>query len=132
MALMEWTPAYSVGVDRFDQDHQQLIRILNELNDAMTERRGKIVIGSVLFDLVRYTERHFTAEETAMKRCGYVGYEPHCEEHRVLRQKVRAFVAEYESGNALISVDVLWFLRDWLQSHILKSDRAYSECLSSL
>lgn len=129
MPLIEWTPSYSVGVERFDDDHQQLFRLLNELNDAMRERRGKSVIGMVLSELVAYTQHHFAAEEVAMKRCGYGRYQEHRDEHDALTKRVREFAAEYERGNALVSVDVLCFLRDWLENHILHSDRAYAECL---
>jgi len=131
MPLIEWIPAYSVGVSEFDHDHQQIMRMLNELNDAMRERRGKLVVGRILTELLAYTERHFGAEEAAMKRCGYPKYQQHYTEHRSLTQRVKLFSAEFELGDALISIDVLYFLRDWLETHILQSDRAYAECLST-
>lgn len=130
MPLMEWKPEYSVGVERLDQDHKQLIRMLNELNDAMHEQRGRAAIGPILAELLQYTERHFGAEEVAMKRCGYANYDAHRAQHRELTEKVRLMSHEYELGDALISVEALYFLRDWLESHILKSDQAYAPCMA--
>ena len=63
MPLFTWNASYSVNVKRFDADHQQLFSILNELHDAMKAGRGKEVLEGTLTELLRYTERHFTAEE---------------------------------------------------------------------
>lgn len=103
--------------------------MLNELNDAMREQRGRTVIGPILDGLLAYTKRHFAAEEAAMERCGYPNFERHCIEHKALTERVRLFASEYALGDALITIDVLYFLRDWLENHILRSDRAYTKYL---
>lgn len=131
MPLMEWKPSYSVGVEKFDADHRRLMELLNQLNDAMLARQGKLVIGSVLKELLEYTERHFSAEERAMLRCGYEGLDQHVKQHRALTERVRLLVSEYELGDTLISVEVLSFLRDWLDGHILGTDQGYAQCLKS-
>ncbi len=132
MPLMEWKPSYSVGIASFDEDHQKLIRMLNELNHALQERKGKLVIGSILMRLMEYTDYHFSAEETAMRLREYEGYAHHRDEHRILAAKVRDYVSEFTSGNALISINVLCFLRDWLENHMIREDQAYSECLRGI
>jgi len=38
----EWTDAYSVSVLRFDTEHKKLFSLINELNDAMAEKRGRL------------------------------------------------------------------------------------------
>lgn len=35
MALIEWTPALEVGLEEMDRQHRQLVKILNELHQAM-------------------------------------------------------------------------------------------------
>ena len=57
MALFEWKEDYSVSVKQFDGDHQKLFSLVNELNDAMAQGQGRLVIGSVLQQLLQYT-RH--------------------------------------------------------------------------
>ncbi len=126
MELMEWLPEYSVGSMKLDDDHRQLFRLINELNEAMRERRGKEVIAPVLVQLHTYASRHFEAEEAVMKHCGYPHLAKHCQEHRTFTQSVESLIDEYERGNKLISIDVLLFLRDWIQKHILYSDQDYA------
>jgi hemerythrin len=131
MPLMKWNTDYSVRVQEFDNHHQQLFTMVNDLNDAMQARKGKEVLGQVLLGLAAYTERHFAAEEAAMKRTKYPDYVAHADEHRKLVAKVRDFMREYESGNALVSIDLLIFLRDWLQKHILITDHKYATHLNA-
>jgi hemerythrin len=48
MPLMKWDAEYSVRVQEFDGHHQQLFKMVNDLNDAMQARKGKEVLGQVL------------------------------------------------------------------------------------
>ena len=130
MALFEWTDAYSVSVLRFDTEHKKLFSLINELNDAMAEKRGRFVIVRVLQELSEYARWHFRGEESAMRRSGYPELEQHIAEHRVFTSKVAEFHAEYGENQAGIPIDVLLFLRDWLQKHILKTDHLYVECVN--
>lgn len=126
MELMEWKSEYSVGSTRLDDDHRQLFGLINRLNEAMQERRGKEVIASVLANLHAYASRHFEAEEAVMRECAYPGLTRHCQEHRTFTVRVERLIDEYERGNKLISIDVLLLLRDWLDKHILSSDQGYA------
>ena len=130
MALFEWRPEYSVSVLRFDSEHKKLFELINELNDALSAGRGRAMVARVLQDLTVYVRRHFAAEEEAMRRAGYEGLEVHIAEHRALAEQVAKYYDEW-AGNASASpVDLLFFLRNWLQKHILESDHKYSKPLN--
>jgi len=129
MALFEWKDDYSVSVKRFDGEHKKLFSLLNELNDAMAKGQGRFVIQRVLQQLIEYTRQHFAAEEAAMSSVAYDGLASHAAEHRELTAKVEKFSAEYSKGDTSITIDVLFFLRDWLENHILCTDRKYKEAL---
>lgn len=131
MPLMKWDAEYSVRVQEFDGHHQHLFKMVNDLNDAMQARKGKEVLGQVLLGLAAYTDQHFAAEEEAMKRTRFPQCLAHTQEHRQLTAKVLQFMHEYESGNVLISIDLLNFLRDWLEKHILLTDRKYAAHLNA-
>jgi len=126
MPLYEWTPSCSVRVKEFDKQHQRLFGMINDLNAAMQARRGRAAIGTILAGLTAYAEEHFTAEETAMRRTSYPKVAEHHEEHQDFTKHISEFLAEYQSGNTLISISVLRFLNDWLQNHILRSDQEYA------
>lgn len=131
MPLMTWDAEYGVQVNQFDQDHQRLFGMVNDLNDAMRAGKGKFVLGQVLRELVRYTQQHFAAEEAAMRKTRFPDMAAHAEEHQLLTKKVQTFLAEFEAGNALISIDVLHLLRDWLDNHIRVTDKSYAAHLNA-
>jgi hemerythrin len=123
---MNWGAQYSVRVSKFDNDHEHLFAMVNDLNDAMRAGKGKAILKQVLLGLAAYTDQHFAAEEIAMKRTLYPEYPVHMGEHRKLTTKVHDFVKEFEAGNALVSVELLVFLRDWLENHINVTDKKYA------
>jgi hemerythrin-like metal-binding protein len=129
MALIEWKDEYSVCVNRFDREHKKLFSLLNDLNDAMSQGRGRFVVQGVLHELLDYTRQHFAAEEDAMRSVAFPGLQLHIAEHRELTAKVAKFAAEYSKGDTIITIDLLYFLRDWLDKHILGTDHRYKEAL---
>ncbi len=74
MAFIEWNDTtYSVGVRQFDDEHKELVRLINELHAAMKSGRGRDVMGPTLNSLTRYVKLHFSREETIMGQHGYPG-----------------------------------------------------------
>jgi len=55
MALMQWNDSLSVNVGMIDKQHQKLVGMINELNDAMRQGKGKDILGKTLNELVAYT-----------------------------------------------------------------------------
>ena len=81
MALFQWKPEYSVGIERFDRQHRVLVGFLNELYEAMRAGHGRRALANVLNGLMVYTRTHFADEEEWMKRCGYPGFAEHKRKH---------------------------------------------------
>jgi hemerythrin-like metal-binding protein len=131
MSSFEWKPEYSVCVGRFDAEHQQLFSFINQLNCAMQEGEGRQAVSTILQELAAYTRNHFEAEEIAMRSAGYPGLEEHIIEHRKLTGKMTAYFAEYDANSSTIDVDLLMFLGQWLQDHILICDRQYGAALNA-
>jgi hemerythrin len=66
----------------------------------------------------------------AMRRALYEDIETHIAEHREFSAKVEEFYSECGQSHAALPIDVLYFLRNWLQKHILVTDRQYAESLN--
>lgn len=131
MPLMEWNDKLSVGFDNIDNDHKHLVGLVNELHDAVRAARGKEVLGKVLDGLISYTKTHFAREETEMAKLKYPKAADHMKEHASLAHQVLDIQAKYKAGNtAVLSMEVMAFLRDWLLKHIQGSDKALGAFLS--
>jgi hemerythrin-like metal-binding protein len=131
MPQFNWESRYSVKVKRFDDDHQELFRILNTLHDGMMARRGQEVLQKVLDELLKYTEGHFSREEDVMRKAGYPKLQMQIEQHRRFTDKIKDVSAKYKTGSLGITIEVLDFLTDWLKKHIIGVDQQYSDFLNA-
>jgi hemerythrin len=127
--FVTWNDSWLIGVREIDIQHQNLVSLLNQLHEAMSQGRGKDVLGGILESLVRYTKAHFAAEERLMQQNGYPDIIAHKSEHEQLTKKVLEFQKEFVSGRIAMGVEVMQFLGSWLRSHIRGSDRKYVPCL---
>ncbi len=123
--MFEWKKEYCVGIESIDAQHQQLFAIGRELYEAMSAGRGKASLALVLDRLVQYAAVHFVHEERLMRMYDYPDFLKHKLQHDELTKKVLKFQKDFEGGMASMTVQLLEFLRDWLEGHIRVSDFAY-------
>jgi len=129
MALITWSTMFSTGISEQDNQHKKLIDLINQLNDAMQAGKGADVLGKVLSELVNYTVFHFGYEEKLMAQHKYEDTPAHKTEHTKFVQTVGDFKKKFDSGTAVVSVEIMNFLRDWLTSHIMKTDKKLGQAL---
>jgi hemerythrin-like metal-binding protein len=122
----------STGIGEQDTQHKKLIDLINQLNDAMQAGKGVDVLGKVLSELVNYTVAHFGYEEKLMAQYKYEDTPAHKGEHKKFVDTVGEFKKKFDSGNAVITVEIMNFLRDWLTSHIMKTDKKLGQSLVKL
>ncbi len=127
MPLITWNDKISVNIAEFDNQHKKLIVIINELNDAMCQGKGKEMMEKILANLIDYTKTHFGAEERLMKTHGYTEYAQHKKEHDDLAGKVLDMQQKYREGKVTISLEVMNFLKNWLTTHIQGTDKKYTQ-----
>lgn len=123
MPFIEWSPKYSVEVNSIDEQHKELIKIINELHEAMKNGKGKEFLGVSLSKLLNYTRIHFDYEEQQMKLKNYDGFIEHSQKHKDLVNQVIEYKGKFDRGETLLTMEVMDFLRDWLVDHIMKSDK---------
>jgi hemerythrin len=128
---INWSSMLSVGVPEIDRQHQVLVGLINQLNDATDDSGVQVDINAILHELVRYTEYHFSFEEDLMREKDYGEFDEHLREHRMFIEKVKQLVERWGRGEAIQVAEVLRFLRDWLVSHILHIDRKLGDALNS-
>ncbi len=131
MPLLSWKDAYSVKIKEIDDQHRNLIKMINELNDAMAAGKAKDVLGEILARLVSYTANHFANEERLMQAHGYQGFAEHKDKHEKMTAKVLDLQRQYKLGKAAMTIEVMDFLKKWLDKHILGTDMQYSAFLNS-
>ena len=128
--FIKWDTTMSVKVDKFDAHHQKLIDLINKLYVSMESGEGASVLNKILLELIDYTNYHFSSEEDVFEKYKYPRTEEHKKQHQILLTTAGNLYKELESGQAVLTEEVLDFLQDWVTNHILVEDRKYSDFLS--
>lgn len=131
MALIVWNEArYGVNIKEIDDQHKQLVDVINKLQSAMSEGKGKDTLGNILGDMAQYAKTHFATEEGIMKSNGFPGYEDQKREHDAFTAKAVKLKTGFDAGKLTLSISTLNFLKGWLDSHIANEDRKYKTFLN--
>jgi hemerythrin len=131
MSYFDWKPEYSVKVAEIDRQHQKLVDLINDLYAAMEAGKGRQAVSAAVAGLVKYTETHFTYEEKLLEANAYPGLQSQKKEHEAFVAKIKGFQTQAESGQIGLSVQIGAFLKDWLITHIQKSDQKYTAHLNA-
>ncbi len=125
MALIQWDNSLSVNVGEIDSQHQKLVKMINDLNDAMKQGKGKDALAKIINELFSYAGTHFATEEKYFDKFGYPSATTHKIEHSNFVKKVTEFKKGFESGQLALTIEVMNFLKDWLRGHIQETDKKY-------
>jgi hemerythrin-like metal-binding protein len=127
--LMPWGPKLILGIPEIDDQHKELVVLINRLHKAMKLKKGLKKSGEILTGLAEYTQYHFSHEESLLETYGYPDKTEHIKIHTKLVNQVMEFKTQFEEGKAALTMDLMKFLTDWLKDHIMKTDKKYSAFL---
>ncbi|MCL2344641.1 MAG: bacteriohemerythrin [Desulfobulbus sp.] len=124
--LFPWDEHFETGLPEVDEQHHQLVRLVNRLADDVANDAPRDELKSVFDELLDYTVYHFTTEEAVWER-----HLPGADETLAHRQSHVEFAAEatrrcssLDAGQGRdIAIETLFYLTRWLASHILEADR---------
>lgn len=123
MSLVRWKDEYLTQVEAIDSQHRRLIDLINGIYDLMRVGRDQESIAEALGEVVEYTRFHFGTEEKAMTETSYKGFEGHAAEHERLLDQIRELRRSLQDGRIVVSMNEMYFLKDWLINHIQGPDR---------
>jgi hemerythrin len=130
MSDFVWKPAFSVHNKALDDQHKQLIHLMQTFYTAHLEQDTPRAHRE-LASLLSLTVAHFKAEEEMMKVAGFPDYESHKKTHEELLGTVNKLAKEFLKANTQTAAGKLAnFLKAWLTRHILGSDKQYEPYLS--
>jgi len=127
-----WSDEFLVGVAEIDAQHRRLIEMISRFYEALAEKKpAKRALGELLRGLVDYTHHHFSTEQRLMARFEFPLSRAHHEQHDVFVRKVTDMADRFSQGQLVLSIEATVFLREWLTSHILGSDKQLGRHLTS-
>jgi len=130
MAAIEWTDDMSVSIPEIDAEHKRLIKMFNNLDEAVRSGRGKGAVGNILAELLIYASVHFKHEETMMLEANYEGFSEHLQLHGKFVETTSRMKSDYDSGREGVCEEALAFLSDWMVNHMMIEDKKYAAHLA--
>ena len=114
MEPIQWSEKFSVGVKELDEQHHQLVKMLNRLISTResTDTHSE-TISDVLQEMTQYAQKHFKTEESLLKQYGYPGLEQQKEEHHAYRLKTVDFSDATMLSIEAVPEKLLAYLFDW-------------------
>ncbi|MEI0531495.1 bacteriohemerythrin [Brachyspira pilosicoli] len=127
---IKWENRFNTGYKRVDDQHKELVNILNKLNllvinKDITREDVSEELNNIIKDMVDYVAYHFSTEEAIMKAIDYSGFKSHVVKHRNFTNKVLEEVNNYKNGKQIDIKGLIVFLRDWLFNHIVVEDKVF-------
>ena len=123
--LVTWNSSIQLDVKSMDRQHKRLVDLINKLNRAMKMRKGREALASVFGELIDYTKTHFGDEENLMRKYDYDGLADQEVQHKHFVQKMVDMQQQVRTGNAMVTMDLMDFLKAWLVKHIQGTDKKY-------
>ncbi|HHV74678.1 MULTISPECIES: bacteriohemerythrin [unclassified Thermoanaerobacterium] len=129
--MITWKEDFRLGIDEIDKQHKRLFDIANEAYDLLKnefaiDKYDHIV--DIIKELKDYTIYHFDYEEGYMKSIGFKKLLSHKVLHDDFKEKINNIdLDKIDQNQDEYIKDILNFLVDWIEKHILKDDRLYAE-----
>lgn len=120
---------YCVGIEKFDDEHQQLVQMVNDLH-ALTDnnQQTRDAQQQIISSLVKFARAHFDGEEEYMRRHNYPDLDKHHQCHRVIYAQLLELERRFASSSGPVPNHALQFLLNWLDEHTLTEDKLYADC----
>lgn len=122
MTLMQWDDTMSVGVEELDDQHKQIINIINDAYEAI-QKHDEHRMPELIDKMQEYSSVHFATEEKYLKKYNF----PELQGHKFLHVKFNRDVAEFRKNlfETTNFSQIFVYLSRWLTNHIMEEDMKY-------
>ncbi len=132
--MFNWKDNFSVNIRSIDEQHMELFRLGTNLYNLVSVKDGVDrydEIMSVVSELANYTVEHFTFEEGMMKTNDYPNFNEHKVQHDAFIDKIKSIKSEeVDMRQRKVAMDLIVFVANWIEKHILVTDMQYKEFLN--
>ena len=127
---IRWRSTFSTGIHSIDQQHQELIEMINEFGDINEAKVHDSEVDDLLKRLNQYVIFHFSHEESLMDHhfIASAHRESHLKQHADFATQVQLSLTSQVDG-CLVKDNLVAFLEAWLTSHILVTDMALAKLI---
>ncbi len=120
--LLTWKTDYSVGVAAVDDEHRELIELINTLYSRINDRSSADEIEHGLERIHNAIAMHFALEERIMRDANYDEYVDHKEDHEMLLDEIRDLMDDFLADSTVGGRKLEARLSTWFSEHFATFD----------
>ena len=132
MQPVTWSEDYSIENMRLDDHHKLFFELFKRLNDTISDINSTEDFNNILAELGKYAATHFTYEEIHMLDISYDQIKEHAAQHAIFKAKIKEFNRLKNVVSRETKLDLLGFLKKWMQGHIVEEDKKLAEWKESV
>jgi hemerythrin-like metal-binding protein len=125
---IEWDDRYLTGIDHLDDQHKELIRVINTICRGISGdgQEEKNFFRQSVFRLSQYLKYHFGEEQQFMERTNYPDISAHVKQHENFMIEMFELIKRAEMDRFFSPAAMIRYLRDSILTHITIIDRKYA------
>ena len=118
-----WKAEYNFNLKFIDDQHKYFFGTLNKLRECVKGGNCANTGTDIFFELAHYVEHFLIQEEIYFKDYHFPNYKQHKELHSNFIERFIKFQKDFETKSEKVCADMLTFLEEWFENHILKYDK---------
>jgi len=122
MTLLEWRDEFRIGIAEVDEEHRELIALINALHARVSEGPHPAGVAEFLGELHARISAHFALEEKVMRARTYPGLGEHKQDHERLLDEIREIMDDYELHSRYSAAALGATLDTWFGEHFRTLD----------
>ncbi|MDX2469574.1 MAG: bacteriohemerythrin [SAR324 cluster bacterium] len=124
--FFHWTEQLDINNDLVNEQHKEIVLEINKLYRSLNKRDDAEDAGVVMQRLIEVAVNHFGDEEKIFKNSEYPLVEEHLQKHVDIIATLGDYNKRVQAKEAGFEKELLDFLKEWLQLHIMMTDRGYT------
>jgi hemerythrin len=122
MSLLTWKPEFSLGIESIDDEHRQMIDMINDVYKQMLNCSEIERPELFLSDIYIAVAAHFAHEERMMVKAKYHEYKEHRADHESLLVELRDIMESYLKDPEGAQDNLRTGLTNWFTGHFSTFD----------
>ena len=129
--IIPWDKSLNTGIHWIDEQHRQLLKHLEDMLNAIINKKCQEKVKSLITFLSNYVRTHFKTERSCMIRNNYPNFLIHELQHREFFEKLKEIEKQYalHGSSRELAMKIEKELWEWYKTHICKYDKNFSEFL---
>lgn len=127
MPTLVWEDRMNVGVYLIDEQHKDLVVLINNISKAVDEGANRDVVSKLIRRFFDYTTHHFRSEESLMDHYTYKYYYQQVHEHLDCSLKALEFHRRFAHDNDFDLDEFFAYISTWFIQHTTGIDQTLAE-----